>query len=258
MDGFFTRRRLPHWDVPVATYFVTSCLAGSIPAIGLRELQEYRDLINARPRPETMSLADWERYKHKLIFAKLDEWLDGKPAVRRFENADIAKIVQDSLYHFAGVRYHLLAYVIMPSHLHWVFHPIEPVGQGARLYVRAVRPGEKPAPRTAPGGTPAPRRIRSPREKIMHSMKSFTSHQCVRVLKQKQPFWQDESYDHWVRDDDELLRIIEYIEQNPVKAGLVASADEFQFSSAFDRRQFGIALGDPLIRRRGAGVSPVR
>jgi len=47
-----------------------------------------------------------------------------------------------------------------------------------------------------------------------------------------QPFWQDESYDHLVRSDAELERIREYIESNPVKAGLVAAPESWQWSSA--------------------------
>jgi hypothetical protein len=45
-------------------------------------------------------------------------------------------------------------------------------------------------------------------------------------------FWQAESYDHWVRDDTELERIAAYIENNPVKAGLVDSGDKYRWSSA--------------------------
>jgi putative transposase len=39
-----------------------------------------------------------------------------------------------------------------------------------------------------------------------------------------EPFWRRESYDHWVRNDDEWRRIAAYIENNPVKAGLASLA----------------------------------
>ena len=39
-------------------------------------------------------------------------------------------------------------------------------------------------------------------------------------------FWQDESFDHRVRDEAEWDRIVRYIEQNPVSAGLIANASE--------------------------------
>ena len=58
----------------------------------------------------------------------------------------------------------------------------------------------------------------------------------------------DESYDHWIRDDDELWRVIFYVEHNPVKAGLVIDADQWKFSSAFDRKEWGLRRDEPLKR----------
>jgi putative transposase len=46
------------------------------------------------------------------------------------------------------------------------------------------------------------------------------------------PFWQKESYDHWVRTSDEYGRILRYIEWNPVKAGLVTAPELWPWSSA--------------------------
>ncbi len=82
----------------------------------------------------------------------------------------------------------------------------------------------------------------------MHSLKLHIAIECNRILGRRGKFWQEESYDHCVRDDAELERTINYVEQNLVKAGLVAHAEQWQFSSAFDRRQFGILLGHPLMR----------
>jgi putative transposase len=47
-----------------------------------------------------------------------------------------------------------------------------------------------------------------------------------------EPFWQDESYDHWVRSERERNSIIRYIHFNPVSAGLVAEPEEWPWSSA--------------------------
>jgi type I restriction enzyme R subunit len=57
-------------------------------------------------------------------------------------------------------------------------------------------------------------------------------------------FWQDESYDHWARDDDEVLRIIHYIENNPVAAGLCARAQNWPWSSARFRSRWPV--GQPF------------
>jgi putative DNA methylase len=69
----------------------------------------------------------------------------------------------------------------------------------------------------------------------MHSLKSYTAHEANRLLSRTGSFWQDESYDHWVRDEDELGRIIDYIALNPVSAKLVAKPYEWFWSSAHDR-----------------------
>jgi REP-associated tyrosine transposase len=54
-------------------------------------------------------------------------------------------------------------------------------------------------------------------------------------------FWQDESYHHCVRDEDELARIFDYIELNPVKARLCASREEWKWSSAYGREVIKVA-----------------
>ena len=63
--------------------------------------------------------------------------------------------------------------------------------------------------------------------------KSYTARQANKLLgRTGEPFWQRESYDHWVRDEAEHRRIISYIENNPVKAGLVNSPRKYPWSSA--------------------------
>jgi len=54
-----------------------------------------------------------------------------------------------------------------------------------------------------------------------------------------QPFWQIESFDHWARNQIEFQRIVSYIENNPVKAGLVLSPQDWRWSSAWERQSRG-------------------
>jgi REP element-mobilizing transposase RayT len=64
-------------------------------------------------------------------------------------------------------------------------------------------------------------------------LKGFTAHAANKILGlHGKPFWQDESYDHLVRTGEEYRRIRSYIQRNPVKAGVVACASEFRWSSA--------------------------
>ncbi len=221
------RRRLPHIDIDGATYFVTSCLADSIPAQGLLDLDEYERALEAK-RPENVSDHEWRTRCWKLVFARADAWLDNQPAVRYLADQGLAEKVVESMYHFAGIRYDLLAFVVMPSHFHWVFKPIE-------AWTHQL-----------PAGLDDP----TPRQVIMHSLKRFTARQCNELLGRAGTFWQDESYDHCVRDDDELLRIIEYVEMNPVKARLAMEPELWAFSSAQDRKNCGVAAGLLLPQKR--------
>jgi hypothetical protein len=123
LEGIFRRRKLPHWDVDDGTYFVTACLEGSIPARGLRDLRRYRAELDCRAKPEKLSADEWELEKHKLIFARFDKIIDHAPTVRHLANGRVADEIRKSIYYFAEMRYDLLAYVVMPSHFHWVFHP---------------------------------------------------------------------------------------------------------------------------------------
>src|SRR5436309_2857747 len=103
-------------------------------------------------------------------------------------------------------HYDLLAYVVMPNHVHML-----------------VLPKMSPS-------------------KFMKSLKGFTAREANLVLNRTgEPFWQAESYDHWVRNSDEGERIRGYIESNPVKAGLAAKPKQYPWSSASAETSLGAA-----------------
>jgi putative transposase len=208
MEEKFRRRRLPHWDLPGGTYFITSCLAGSIPAEGLLRIREVEKELSARRSKNPSS--DWHDRYWKLLFVERERWLDGQSAVRHLESPAVAEVVARAINHFHNIRYESIAYVVMPSHIHWLFRPLP--------YWSATVPP-----------------VKSPREVIMQSVLSFSAHECNTLLGRRGTFWQSESYDHCVRDDGELERILDYIEMNPVKAGLCLRPEEWRFSSAFRR-----------------------
>ena len=210
MQERFTRRRLPHWEQPGATYFITTCLLGSIPAEGLLEIERVRRRLRQQPRPADVACGDWRARQWKRLFAGTDKWLDCKPAVRHLADGRLAAEVVASVKHFDGQRYDLIAWVVMPSHLHWVFRPRDE-------WVQGLGPAADD---------------RSPRRRIQHSINRHTATECNRLLRRKGGFWQRESYDHCVRDEDELERIVFYIHANPVRAGLVKRALDYEFSSA--------------------------
>jgi REP element-mobilizing transposase RayT len=72
-----------------------------------------------------------------------------------------------------------------------------------------------------------------PLEKITHQIKGATTHQANLILSRAgNRFWQDESFDHWIRNPSEWQKIRAYIENNPVAAGLVARPENWLWSSA--------------------------
>ena len=73
---------------------------------------------------------------------------------------------------------------------------------------------------------------------LLHSWKSFTSSQANKLLHRTgHEFWQTESFDHWIRDDEEHARLVAYVENNPVKAGFCKVPEDWKWSSASGRRR---------------------
>jgi len=198
----FRRRDLPHWDLQGATYFVTCCLAGSIPALGRLAIKMETTGSQAGHRATTR-----HRRRSSVGFATRERLLDAAVGVRWLADRRIASQVQDAMLHFAGTRYDVLAYVVMPNHVHWVFSPL--ASWRDRCDTRTAR------------------------EIIMHSFCRHTARTCNRMLGRTGRFWQHESYDRVVRSEDELQRIIDYIEYNPVQAGLCERPEHWEFSSAW-------------------------
>jgi len=115
------------------------------------------------------------------------------------KDPEIADLVSGAIV--AGERerhfYRLFAWAVMPNHIHLLILP----------------------------------QVRVP--VLMRWLKGSTARVANRILgRTGRPFWQDESYDHYLRNSRQLVRAIAYIEENPVSAGLVKSAKDWSWSSA--------------------------
>jgi putative transposase len=83
---------------------------------------------------------------------------------------------------------------------------------------------------------------RSSLSEITRQIKGTTARQANLILSRSgAPFWQDESFDHWIRTPAEWQKIRTYIEQNPVAAGLVKKAEDWPWSSATRRTGFSLS-----------------
>jgi len=218
MQGLFRRRNLPQWDVPGGTYFLTFCLAGSLPASGLLAIGNRWRAAALRSPPHGVSVAAWQRTCAAHAFRETDRLLDVSPGACWLADPRIASVVEESLLYRDGRDYRLIAYVIMPSHCHIVFATGDVTGLGGHDVSR---------------------------ERITQSLKRYTARECNRLLGRRGEFWQPESYDRVVRDDAELERIVLYVEQNPVKAGLCERPEDWSFSSASRRQDEGTAGYQP-------------
>lgn len=141
------------------------------------------------------------RKLHKRHFAKWDQYLDTNTNEPQWlGNPEIALIVKNAFHYFDKISYDLVAYCVMPNHFHLVIDTSDEVNYSKPLYA------------------------------IMHSLKSFTGNEANKVLGRKGTFWQEESYDHIIRDAREFKNTIAYTLENPVKAGLAKDWEQFPFS----------------------------
>jgi putative transposase len=192
--GYY-RRRLPHIQIAGSTYFVTFRLKDSLPKEALEELAEETAKIKKLSKEE----ADLE---HRRWFGKFDDYLDRVLCGDTFlKNESVADLVAESIYYRDGKVYDLVAFCIMPNHVHLVFMSLE---KAEDVFYSLAE--------------------------ILQSLKRYTARQSNLILERLGAFWQDESYDHIVRDEAELDRIVRYVLNNPVKAGLVGDWTQWKWS----------------------------
>jgi len=132
---------------------------------------------------------NWTHEKFFHLFEKYDRLLNSNELnVNYLVQDEITDICKQTLHYPNGKEYRLICYCIMPNHIHLVFELLT---------------GNKGI------------------SKIMQSIKRISARKCNLKLNLTGNFWQDESYDRWIRDDKELYFTIRYVLLNPVTAGLV-------------------------------------
>ncbi len=222
VTGTHTRGYLPHVKVAGASYFVTFRLVDSLPQTVLerliREREEHTKRLRAIPpdqrasavaqasglpyrrRPAGPPETDPEQLAQELFDERLNAYLDTGHGACWLKQPAVAEMVANAVRFFEGTRYHLHAWVVMPNHVHVVVRPTPSYSLSS----------------------------------IEHSWKSFTAKKANELLRRDEPdFWQHESYDHWIRDDEELVHFCHYTVMNPVNARLCAGAEDWVWSSVY-------------------------
>lgn len=137
----------------------------------------------------------------------LEDYLNAGHGACLLRDPAHARTVQDALLHFDGQRYRLLAWVVMPNHVPVLIEtqPMHPLPEVVQVW------------------------------------KSFTAKVINQAMGRQGMLWQREYFDRYIRDETHLQAVIDYIDNNPIQAGLVAVASDWPFGSA--------RLGAPASRR---------
>lgn len=177
--GWHERGYLPHFDAGAIVQTVTFRLADSLP----REFYE-----------KAAAVASNEIERAVLLERGIDQGR-GDCILSDPKNAEN---VCGTLHHFDGERYRLLAWVIMPNHVHAMIEQIE----GHAL------------------------------SGILHSWKSYSAHAINKARDSSRRVWSPDYFDRYVRDEGHYAHAKYYIEYNPVKARLVQKPEDWAYSSA--------------------------
>ncbi len=206
----YYRRRLPHYQPEDATFFVTFRLHGSLPAEVMHKLVQEKESAEKFLASSTSGTRNRGRFEdhRQAYFERFEALLDsGSSGPHWLRDDHIASIVAEAIHYRDKKQYDLLAFCIMPNHVHMV---VTVERRDSSLYRTKKHPYALAS--------------------ILQDLKWYTALQCNRALGRKGAFWQHESYDHVVRNSEELERILRYVTQNPVNAAMVDSWKQWKWS----------------------------
>jgi putative transposase len=200
-----SRGYLPHFESAEAIQHVMFHLADSLPQAALLRFECELKMLPSDKRDE-------ERRK------RAEAWIDAGHGLCILRQSRLADMVQGSLLSFDSQRYRLLAWVVMPNHVHALFEAMD-------------------------SWTVA---------KVVASWKKFTARRICDYLREdairgiagkknanpeigvpRQPIWHREYWDRYIRSEKHFRRAVDNIHMNPVEARLSASAETWRWSSAF-------------------------
>lgn len=192
--SIYSRSYIPHFDAARVAQGITFRLADSVPR---RLVAAWRDEILLNQRWST------DRARYQQLQRRLARYEDAGLGECHLRRPEIASLVRDALRRFDGERYRLLAWCIMPNHVHIL------IKQMASF----------------------------PLAEIVKSWKVFTAREANAILGRTGRFWMRDYHDRRIRDEAHMNRAIRYIENNPVKAGLCERPEDWAWSSATGRGQ---------------------
>ena len=207
--GWHERGYLPHCDKPGLTQFITFRLWDSMPE---SRRGEWEHLLNIAERsnaprtaagarsiasPDDKTRAESQRETSREQRIKLEDYLDRNHGDCFLRDPRIAALMETALRFHHGTRFDLLAWVVMPNHVHAL-----------------IKVGDTPL------------------SDIIQNWKSIVAVKANKLLGRTGDFWQLDYWDTFMRDEAQTRKAIRYIENNPVEARLCRAPEEWPFTSA--------------------------
>ena len=171
---------LPHWNQPGKIQFVSFRLNDSLPQ---NKIIELRNLIYEfkKDHPEPWDVETKKLYRN-IIGKEEERLLDAGYGRCVLARNDVRKILSNTLHFNNGINYDLIAYVIMPNHVHLLIKPYTDISL----------------------------------QSILHSIKRYSASEINKLLNRRGSLWRREYFDRIVRNEDELKSYLSYIQLNPV------------------------------------------
>jgi putative transposase len=208
-------RNLPHFQHIGASFFITFRLYDSLPHSIIQTLQNEREeqFLQLKTRKlayedEVVAMTSIKREYWKKVDDALDKIQTGPHYLK---DEKIASLIIKKLRQYDNTLYYLDAYCIMSNHIHVLLDfsvqlPANFMDFNEQNYVQL--------------------------HQVMKLIKGGTAYEANKILNRKGKFWEDESFDTYIRNDKHRTNVIHYILNNPVKIGICKFWDEYPFAWA--------------------------
>jgi REP element-mobilizing transposase RayT len=171
---------------------------GMIQSLNFRLADSLPRIVIEKWQNELALTSDSESKRAIELRRRIEEFLDAGHGKCWLGRPDIAQLVEGALLRFDPERYRLLVWCVMPNHVHVLIETREGF----------------------------------PLADVLHSWKSYTSSQANKLLGRRGEFWQREYLDRYVRNAEHYQKVVDYIEDNPVRSGLAKIRTDWPWSSA--------------------------
>ena len=159
--------------------------------------REQQEQATGLREPRRHSFSTYKTEADRLL-ALLDKYEDAGYGSCVLKDDNVAQIVHDAIFFYNNKKYNVISWCIMPNHVHVLIELIENVLLS----------------------------------NILHSWRSFSSNEINKILNRTGRLWMPEYFDRFIRDNEHFNNVVDYIHNNPVKAGLVDDPTKYKWSSA--------------------------